>query len=41
MPRGPTPSGVSRTLAAFSKRAGLKAEQEFYEKSLALLEAAK
>ena len=30
-----------KDLAAFSKRAGLKAEQEFYEKSLALLKEAK
>jgi len=30
-----------KDLAAFSKRAGLKAEQEFYEKSLAVLEGTK
>ncbi|MGA2257523.1 MAG: archaemetzincin [Thermoguttaceae bacterium] len=38
---GADPIQRFKDLAAFSKRAGLKVEQEFYEKSLALLERAK
>ncbi len=38
---GADPIRRFKDLAAFSKRAGLEAEQEFYERSLALLEAAK
>ncbi|MGO9113266.1 MAG: archaemetzincin [Thermoguttaceae bacterium] len=38
---GADPIKRFKDLAAFSKRTGLKAEQEFYEKSLALLEGAK
>jgi archaemetzincin len=38
---GADPIRRFKDLAAFSKRAGLKTEQEFYEKSLAVLEGAK
>ena len=38
---GADPAKRYKEFAAFSKREGLKAEQKFYEKSLALLEAAK
>ena len=38
---GADPAKRYKELAAFSKREGLEAEQKFYEKSLALLEAAK
>ena len=41
MPPGTDPVQRFKDLAAFSKRAGLKVEQEFYEKSLAVLEGTK
>ena len=41
MPRAADPIKRFKDLAAFSKREGLKPEQEFYEKSLAVLEGTK